>query len=273
MNPRAIITAATSILMAILVTGCGADNISQPVAEGPIAKSGTSSGTCRAAVFEGSEFTRCSALPGKQKLSMALDDGNGTPFRSLRRLEQSQANKSANILFAMNGGMYDDDGLPIGYYVENGKRLKKLNQKEGGGNFHLLPNGVFFGDQSRWQIRTTDYFSENITTRPNFATQSGPMLVIDGKLHPKIAVNGESINIRNAVGIDADGRAHFVISEVPVSFGKLARFMRDELKCANALYLDGAVSALWYPAGDRQDAGASLGPLIVVTKAAKEPQQ
>jgi uncharacterized protein YigE (DUF2233 family) len=273
MKMRAMAKAATSILMAFLVVGCGADSISQPVAEGPIAKSGTSTGTCRAAVFEGSEFTRCSALPGKQQLKMALNDSNGTPLRSLRRLEQSLANKSANILFAMNGGMFDDEGRPIGYYVENGKRIKKLNQKAGGGNFHLLPNGVFFGDPSSWQIRTTDYFSENVTTRPDFATQSGPMLVIDGKLHPKIAVNGTSVNIRNAVGIDADGRAHFVISEVPVSFGKLARFMRDELKCANALYLDGAVSALWYPVGDRQDAGASLGPLIVVTKAAKEPQQ
>ncbi len=273
MNSRAITMAATSILLAFLVTSCGADSISKPVAEGPIAKNGTSSGTCRAAVFEGSEFTRCSALPGKQQINMVLNDDNGTPFRSLRRLEQSLAKKSGNILFAMNGGMFDDEGRPIGYYVEYGKRIKKLNQKAGGGNFHLLPNGVFFGDQSSWQIRTTDYFSENVTTRPDFATQSGPMLVIDGKLHPKIAVNGASINIRNAVGIDADGRAHFVISEVPVSFGKLARFMRDELKCANALYLDGAVSALWYPAGDRQDAGASLGPLIVVTKAAKETQQ
>jgi uncharacterized protein YigE (DUF2233 family) len=204
---------------------------------------------------------------------MVLNDGNGAPLRSLRRLEQYQAKKSADILFAMNGGMFDDDGRPIGYYVENGKRLKKLNQKEGGGNFHLLPNGVFFGDKDSWQIRTTEYFSDNVTKRPDFATQSGPMLVIDGKLHPKIAVNGDSINIRNAVGIDADGRAHFVISEVPVSFGKLARFMRDDLKCANALYLDGAVSALWYPAGDRQDAGAALGPLIVATKAVKEPLQ
>ena len=106
---------------------------------------------------------------------------------------------------------------------------------------------------------------------PDFATQSGPMLVINGKFHPQISANGESVNVRNAVGVDTQGRAHFVISEVPVSFGRLARFMRNELGCANALYLDGTVSSLWYPAGDRQDNDYPLGPLIVVTNAAKEP--
>lgn len=90
------------------------------------------------------------------------------------------------------------------------------------------------------------------------------MLVIDGKLHPEIAENGPSKAIRNGVGVGTDGRAHFVIANAPLSFGVLARFYRDELKVPNALFLDGNVSALWDPATDRMDAGAALGPLIVV---------
>ena len=43
----------------------------------------------------------------------------------------------------MNGGMYDTEGRPIGYYVEDGERRHTLNRNEGAGNFHLMPNGVF----------------------------------------------------------------------------------------------------------------------------------
>ena len=263
--------ARISLVFALALTGCGGDTVSKPVAQGKISDGKSFAGTCRAAVFEGSEFTRCSAVAGKQLIETKLSGKNGSPLRGLGALEKSRSKSSAPVAFAVNAGMYDDEGRPIGYYVESGERLKKLNQKEGGGNFHLLPNGVFFGDANTWEIRTATDFSDNIAKRPDFATQSGPMLVINGKFHPQISANGESVNIRNAVGVDTQGRAHFVISEVPVSFGRLARFMRDELGCANALYLDGTVSSLWYPAGDRQDNGYPLGPLIVVTNAAKEP--
>ncbi len=261
-----------ALSLTFLCIACGGDTISKPAAKGKITDGKLIAGTCRAAIFEGSEFTRCTAVPGKQTLSMKLSGNNGAPYRSLRKLENSLSKNAASVAFAMNAGMYDDDGRPIGYFVENGKRLKTLNQKEGGGNFHLLPNGVFFGTDDEWQIRSAKDFSNNITKRPDFASQSGPMLVIDGKFHPKISANGSSTNIRNAVGVDLQGRAHFVISEVPVSFGRLARFMRDELSCPNALYFDGAVSSLWYPAGDRQDNGYPLGPLIMATNAVKEPQ-
>ena len=105
-----------------------------------------------------------------------------------------------------------------------------------------------------------------MTERPEFGTQSGPMLVIDGKLHPEITQDGPSRLVRNAVGVDARGRAHFVISNAPISFGKLARFYRDELNTPNALFLDGNVSQLWNPATDRLDTGAPIGPIVVVER-------
>ena len=97
-----------------------------------------------------------------------------------------------------------------------------------------------------------------------WATQSGPMLVLDGRIHPRFSADGESRLVRNGVGVADPRTAFFVISEDPVSFGRLARFFRDALGCRDALFLDGTVSSLWDPSAARQDGYASLGPLIAV---------
>ena len=219
---------------------------------------------CRTVEFEGSSFTHCIADPAKHSITTDLGPDDGAPYRSLPNLAGSRASDAPLVAFAVNGGMFDGDGDPIGYYVENGERLEELNRNDGPGNFHLKPNGVFFGTGGKWQVRTADDFYSNVGDRPAFGTQSGPMLVIDGKIHPEITEDGPSKAIRNGVGIDAQGRAHFVKSEDAISFGRLARFFRDELKTPNALFLDGNISALWDPANDRLDNGAALGPLIVV---------
>lgn len=229
---------------------------------------------CRRMTFEEVLLTHCIADPEKHRISTILGPKDGEPFRGMGRLAQARGTVEANtvsmqVVFAFNAGMFDEAGKPIGYYVENGERLKKLNRNKGKGNFHLLPNGVFYGSDGKWEVRSSDWFVDNVTERPDFGTQSGPMLVIDGEIHPKFADDGESKYIRNGVGVDEDGFAHFVISEMPLSFGKLARFYRDELKVPNALYLDGNVSALWYPKGARIDASPPLGPLIVVEKRTK----
>jgi uncharacterized protein YigE (DUF2233 family) len=115
-------------------------------------------------------------------------------------------------------------------------------------------------------VLSAEPFEAQATKRPDFGTQSGPMLMIDGAIHPKFDPNGTSKYIRNAVGVDAQGRAHFVISDEPVSFGRMARMMRDVAKTPNALYLDGEVSALWNPAQGRMDGRYPLGPLILVSR-------
>jgi uncharacterized protein YigE (DUF2233 family) len=221
---------------------------------------------CRSVIFENTSLTHCLAVPSRHRIATDLAGSDGADFRSLSAL--ADARDAESIAFAMNAGMFDDEGDPIGYYVEDSERLKTLNTEDGEGNFHLDPNGVFFGSGETWEIRTTADFLANVSERPEFGTQSGPMLVIDGKLHSEISADGESRLIRNSVGIDAKGRAHFVISNAPISFGKLARFYRDELSVSDALYLDGNVSALWNPATGRLDTGAAIGPLIVVEKRA-----
>jgi uncharacterized protein YigE (DUF2233 family) len=165
----------------------------------------------------------------------------------------------------MNAGMYNEAGKPVGYYVERGRELKPLNLRPGPGNFHLLPNGVFAVDAQGRPSVTPSRDLRRTVPRPLWATQSGPMLVIRGKLHPKFNRDGESRLVRNGVGVNGT-YAFFVISEDGVSFGRFARFFRDRLGCRDALFLDGSVSSLWDPAAGRQDGYSQLGPMVVVLR-------
>jgi uncharacterized protein YigE (DUF2233 family) len=220
---------------------------------------------CRPVVFDGKRFTECIAVPGKHRIETKVTGSNGIIYRSFAALAEDI--DTSKVAFAVNGGMYDMGSAPIGYYVEDGERLYPLNTRDARGNFYLKPNGVFFGDaDGNWQVMTSEDFAAKVITRPEFGTQSGPMLLIGGKLHPDISPAGTSLKVRNAVGVDAQGRTHFVISDQPVSFGTLAAMMRDHAKTRDALFLDGTVSALWYPSSGRRDALYPLGPLILVTR-------
>jgi uncharacterized protein YigE (DUF2233 family) len=136
--------------------------------------------------------------------------------------------------------------------------------QSGPGNFYLKPNGFFWMDSARGvHVDTSDTYLARRQPAV-WATQSGPMLVIAGKLNPQFDPDGASRYVRNGVGIRDLHHAVFAISDAPVSFGKLARFFRDGLNCQDALYFDGAVSSIWVPALHRQDNGAALGPMVVV---------
>jgi uncharacterized protein YigE (DUF2233 family) len=221
---------------------------------------------CNPVIFQGKRFTECIAVPRKHRIAMRITGKNGVIYRGFTTLAQDI--DPATVAFAVNGGMYDLGSEPIGYYVEAGERLHPLNTRDAGGNFYLKPNGVFFGSaDGGWRVLASEVFAAQISQRPQFGTQSGPMLLLGGKLHPQISENGTSLKLRNGVGIDPQGRAHFVISDEPVSFGTLALLLRDHVHASEALFLDGTVSSLWHPAGGRMDSLYPLGPLIVVTRA------
>lgn len=220
---------------------------------------------CRQYGFEGSRFTVCEFDPAKEKLQLLWTDRSGKPLRSFPASERAMGADSRNVLFGMNAGMFEKDGTPLGLYVENGKEHRPLNDGVGDGNFYMKPNGVFAVDVTgAMKIETTEAFSKNPPS-VQWATQSGPMLLINGSLAPQIAPDGPSKNLRNGVGLRNPREAFFAISEDEVSFGKLARFFRDEMGCKNALYFDGVVSSAWIPSIHRQDAGALLGPMFVVS--------
>ena len=266
-------------LLPLLLGGCDASEPGAPIVRAEMGEATPADGpvrdptipaaqrwrsACSPVRFEGSRFTHCIADPEKHRVRTVLAGPGGEPYRGFEAIAAARGEDAPEIAFAMNAGMYDDAGRPIGYYVEGGERVQTLNRAEGSGNFHLKPNGVFYGSDGEWRIRTTDDFFTSVSSRPEFGTQSGPMLVIDGALHPRFSGEGESRKLRNGVGIDARGRAHFAISEEPVSFGRFARLFRDRFETPNALFLDGSVSALWDPARERRDARANLGPFLVV---------
>jgi uncharacterized protein YigE (DUF2233 family) len=169
----------------------------------------------------------------------------------------------------MNAGMYHDDRSPVGHYIENGQELRRVIPNAGPGNFGLLPNGVLCLRDARADVIETLQY---IDAKPDciHATQSGPMLVVDGELHPRFLRDGTSRYIRNGVGTSADGReAIFAISDVPVNFYTFGLFFRDYLGVRNALYFDGKVSRLYAPQLGRNDFGFALGPIIGVTARAE----
>ena len=225
------------------------------------ATAGPSPSACHARIFEESRFTVCDA--GKGRIELVAAGPGEHAVRRLAELEESLGPRASGVGFAMNAGMYDEEGRPIGLAIVEGKQKRAINRRKGGGNFHLMPNGVFqVHKDGRAEVVTSAAWKPSPSVR--LATQSGPMLVIDGKLHPAFDRDGTSRHIRNGVGIGRQGQPLFVISDGPVSLGKFARFYRDELKARNALFFDGAVSALWDPANGRRDLTKPLGPMVVV---------
>jgi uncharacterized protein YigE (DUF2233 family) len=161
----------------------------------------------------------------------------------------------------MNGGMYHDDRRPVGHYVENGTEEMSLVRNAGPGNFGLLPNGVLcLTDDTAAVIETLAYDADRPDCR--YASQSGPMLVLDGALHPRFLPDSTSFNIRNGAGVTGDGTLWFAISNEAVTFHHFARLFRDALQAPNALYLDGSVSRLYAPEIGRHDIGFPMGPIL-----------
>lgn len=219
---------------------------------------------CESRSFEGEDFTVCTFDSRRRELRLVVNDEEGAALRSFAALEDVLGADARRVRFAMNAGMFDDAGAPIGLYVEDGVQKQNLSRSAGPGNFHLKPNGVFsVAANGEMRIDTTETYYARAAS-PAWATQSGPMLVIGGALHPSIQDDGPSRYLRDGVGVRGAHTALFVISEAPISFGKLARFFRDELGCRDALYLDGSVSSLWRPEANRIDDGVALGPMVVV---------
>jgi uncharacterized protein YigE (DUF2233 family) len=194
---------------------------------------------CSDIAFEDDAFVACTVDPQQYAIRLHLDDATGRPYGSVTNFARS----GPPVLFSMNAGMYLRDLHPQGLFVEDGRTISPLNTATGEGNFHLMPNGVLVITQSG-ATRVVPGPTFRPTNDIAFATQSGPMLVIDGALHPAFSENGTSRYVRNGVGVREDGVVVFAISRDEVSFGRFARLFRDALHCPNALYLDGFVSAL-----------------------------
>lgn len=217
--------------------------------------------TSMAAMAQG-RYTVVRVDTAQQKLGLYWQDEQGRPLRRLDRLAAWLKGRGRTLAFAMNAGMYHADTRPVGLLVIDGREISPLNLGAGQGNFFLKPNGVFLVDaEGPRVIDAVDYPAWHEGVR--LATQSGPLLLKHGEIHPALGPNSASRYIRN--GVCALGaEAIFVISDNPVTLHEFASHFRDRLQCRDALYLDGAVSSLYSPGLGRNDQLKDLGPMLGV---------
>ncbi|MGZ9808957.1 phosphodiester glycosidase family protein [Pseudoroseicyclus sp. H15] len=215
---------------------------------------------CRRESFDNHSFSLCRLNPAEGDLRLFLNNAEGVPYGDFDAVQAAFPGK--RLAFAMNAGMYHPDRAPVGYYVEDGEPMARLLTGASAGNFGLLPNGILClnGDKAR-VIETLRFVEQEPVCR--YATQSGPMLVIDGELHPRFLESSNSRYVRNGVGTSPDGEeAVFVISDEPVSFWEFGRFFKDFLGMQQALFFDGNVSRLHAPDFGRSDSGREMGPIV-----------
>ena len=218
---------------------------------------------CRDVVFEDTPFTVCEADPAQETIRLFLNGADGRPLGTFDNVEGLLGSEGQGLSFAMNAGMYHPDRRPVGLYVEDGIEISRIVTRDGPGNFGLLPNGVLCLTDDSARIVESRAF-DRASPECRYATQSGPMLVIDGDLHPRFLPSSSSRHIRNGVGIKDDGTFVAVISNLPVNFHRFGRFFRDVLGTPNALYMDGKVSRLYVPEMGRHDLGFPMGPILSV---------
>jgi uncharacterized protein YigE (DUF2233 family) len=221
-------------------------------------------------VFKGKKYTVVIVNPEKVELQMFLPKKKGVPG-DIGELVSAFAKVPKRIRMAMNAGMFEPSFRPLGLYINNGKEEYPINIDRGkSGNFFAYPpNAVFAVDSNNmaYVIESEKFEKLASKVKIKLATQSGPMMVIDGKFNNAFNKGSSNLNVRNGVGVTENNRVVFVISDDPVNFYEFSQLMRDVLSCNNSLYLDGAVSHMYLPEFKKTSSNrAPLGPIIVITK-------
>lgn len=191
-------------------------------------------------------------LVNPAQVTLHWKNAAGRPYRYFSTLKKALEADNKRPLVLMNAGIYDKNDQPAGLHIENGNLLKKLNTHKGGGNFHLQPNGVFFIDKkNRARIVTTAaYKKHHIRSKTiRLATQSGPMMLINGRINSKFIPDSRSFYSRTGICTTPKNRLYFLSTAYMTSnFYQFAQAAK-RLGCHNALYLDGNIAKL-YTAGE-----------------------
>jgi len=200
--------------------------------------------------------------PKEQDIQFYWKDDQGEIFKSIQRLSDHLGQKHSKLVFAMNGGMFKVDNSPQGLFIQRQTKVTPLDTTSGSGNFYLKPNGVFYitVDKRAAICQTTDFMDND---RIAFATQSGPMLLINGMVHPAFKKGSSNLNIRNGVGLLPDHKLLFAMSKAPINFYDFADFFK-QAGCQNALYLDGFVSRTYLPEEKWVQTDGNFGVIIGV---------
>lgn len=200
----------------------------------------------------------------KQQIDFYWKDDKGKLLKSIQQLKEYVESKKKKLVFAANGGMFKRDFSPQGLFIQHKKQLAVLDTSKGQGNFYLLPNGVFYITTANIPVVCeTKNFIDNGNIK--YATQSGPMLLINGQIHSAFREGSTNLNIRNGVGILPNGRVIFAMSKKEVNFYDFAKYFQN-LGCQNALYLDGFVSRTYCPSQNWEQTDGNFGVMIGVSQ-------
>jgi uncharacterized protein YigE (DUF2233 family) len=173
----------------------------------------------------------------------------GVPYGSLA--EAYSRAGGDHLLALTNAGIYSGRHAPEGLHIEGGATLSPLNLDKGDGNFYWKPNGVFYVTAAAAGIVESEKF-DSLGERGAIleATQSGPLLVIDGEVNRDLQPDSRSLYARNGIGVKSADEVYILISEDEVSLHDFASVFAHQLHCRDALYLDGCVSQLYLPVRD-----------------------
>jgi len=201
------------------------------------------------------------------EINFFLQNKKKQKFKSLGRLKKYLEKQGQQLVFATNAGMYLSNNIPQGLYIENGQKIRPidLSDSKRALNFYMKPNGVFLlTDKQAFVVESSAI--DSIEQKISYATQSGPVLLLNGELHPKFNEGSTSKYIRSGVGIMSDGKVIFAISNERVNFYDFAMLFKEVYNCKNALYLDGAISKMYLPALGRRDTGGNFGAIIGIVE-------
>lgn len=221
-------------------------------------------------VFKEKKYTVLIVNPEKVEIGLDLLK-EGSSLSEMEDLAELASKEGKKLKMAMNAGMFDPSYKPLGLYVDGGKSLYPINLKtDKPGNFYALPpNGIFAIDSNNiaYIVETANFSKVFANLKIKIATQSGPMMVIDGKFNKAFNAGSSNLNVRNGVGVTANNRVIFAISDEKVNFYEFSELMRDFLSCDNALYLDGLVSHLYLPEFNKNLRNKyPLGPILTITE-------
>lgn len=248
------------------------------------------SGSIQSHIYKKKKYLVYKFNTNQDSLELSVLPNKSKSGRTIKLAWDQLTAQKRKPVFIMNAGMFNETYAAQGLLIESGVTINYLDTnitKGKSGNFYMQPNGIFFiNGEGKFQIETTSEFINKQNTKNKtdtgikkkilFATQSGPMLVINNTIHKAFNPRSSNFNIRNGIGIRnvKEGQQIFlVVSEEQVNFHEFASFYKDVLHCENALYLDGFVSRAYMQSGNKKmgvlDNKMGLGPLFIICKKKK----
>jgi len=153
---------------------------------------------------------------------------------ALKNASTDQFAEQSNALLSINGGFFDREFNPLGLRINNKKLENPIKKISWWGIFYVKNNAPFITDVTHFK------HDDDI----DFAVQSGPRLLIKGKI-PSLK---QGIADRSALGITADGKVIILVSTNSArSTRELAILLKaPPLFCTDAINLDGGSSSQLY---------------------------